>query len=199
MDTTTNYAHAAAPGDEMHSFLDQLIALRRSHIEYDNRELNEVIQQVLDEASVKPCNLIQNLKDSLRMQVSDAPERGCHSVIYTIDMTPLLSQTHPLYLWYQDMDSNGDRRLSKIPINNILTSVNRDIIYRYLLHVNPSIQQLRNKLYSSFPDASMSIRIDCRNGMKLDVCIVYKLPVMNIHEPLVHTILLDDDSMLFEG
>jgi hypothetical protein len=196
MNNLTSYA--PAPGGDIPSFLDQLIALRRSHIEYDNRELDEVIQQILDEASLQPCNLINNLKDGLRLQVSDAPERQSHSVIYTVDMSSLLSQTRPLSVWYQDIDSNGDTRLSKIPINNILTSVNCDIIYRYLLHVNPRIQQLRNNLRSSFPDANIIPILDCRTGLKLDIGIVYKLPVNNIHEPLVNTISSDDDSILFQ-
>lgn len=187
---TVNNATAVAPGDEHPSFMQQLIDLRRSHIVHNNLVFNETMKDILSHAQANPRNLIQNLKDELRAQVSDSPEKMEYTVIYTIDMSALLQEDTPITLWYHTTNRHGNLHINHANIKT-LVALDRPTLYRYILRVDPQIQQLRTMLRSQFPDARIVPTIEYQhwnNRLIVNITIIYALPAVDMSNVTIHTI-----------
>jgi hypothetical protein len=69
-----------------------------------------------------------------------------------------------------------------------------DVIYRYLMHVDPQVQQLRESLRSAFPDACIVPKMvfeSSTDRLRMIIDITYRLPPVDTDNTLIHTILPD--------
>ena len=176
-------------GDEHPSFMQQLIDLRQSHYIHQNEMFNIVMKDILSRARANPDNSFQNLKDTLRAQVSDTPEKREYTVTYTIDMSAFLQQDDPIALWYRDTDRCGNVRTSYINVST-LVALDKPVLTRYMLHTDPQVQQLRTMLRSEFPEARIVPKMEYQhyNVLNMHINIIYTLPPLDKSKITIHTI-----------